>query len=96
MQGGGLAGKRRGRGGGGDEDDAGPASPPNNKPDSTYLIIRSGRGRASDYRKGDLWIVSNNPTFQAGLGPGQPGDRSRAPWAAVARSLWHGPNQDGK
>lgn len=88
-----LQGGKRGRGGGG-EGDADPTSPP--KPDSTYLIIRSGRGRASDYRKGDLWIVSNHPQFAAGLGAGQPGDRSRAPWVAVARSLWHGPNQDGK
>ena len=87
-----MACKRRGRGEGGEEED--PASPP--KADSTYLILRSGRGRASDYHKGDLWILSSHPKFQAGLGAGQPGDRTRVPWVAVACSLWHGPNQDGK
>ena len=44
-----------------------------------------------------MWVISSTPDFRpAGFAPGQPGDRSRAPWLAVARSLWHGPNQDGK
>lgn len=47
-------------------------------------------------RKDDLWVVSNTPQFQSGYPPGQVGDRARAPWVAIARSLWHGPNQDGK
>lgn len=47
-------------------------------------------------RKDDLWVLSSTPDFRSGFAPGQPGDRSRAPWLAVARSLWHGPNQDGK
>jgi hypothetical protein len=52
---------------------------------------------ACQCRKDDLWVLSNNAEFQGGgFAPGQAGDRSRAPWVAVARSLWHGPNQDGK
>ena len=43
-----------------------------------------------------MWFVSNHPLFQHGLAAGAVGDRTRAPWVAVARSLWHGPNQDGK
>jgi hypothetical protein len=66
------------------------------KPHNVYLIIKSGRVKSSEYRKGDVWVVSNHPLLQAGFSPGQAGDRTRAPWAAIARSLWHGPNQDGK
>lgn len=52
---------------------------------------------ACQCRKDDLWVLSNTAEFRGGgFAPGQPGDRSRAPWVAVARSLWHGPNQDGK
>lgn len=47
-------------------------------------------------RKDDLWVISSTPDFRSGFAPGQVGDRSRAPWCAVVRSLWHGPNQDGK
>jgi len=61
-----------------------------------YLILKSGRAKNVDYSKGDLWIVSNDPLMRSGFDPGQVGDRNRAPWVAVARSLWFGPNQDGK
>lgn len=41
-------------------------------------------------------MISSSPQFQSGLAAGQVGDKARAPWVAIARSLWHGPNQDGK
>ena len=28
--------------------------------------------------------------------PGAVGDRLAQPWVAVAKSLWHGPNQEGR
>lgn len=59
---------------------------------SLSLLLRPTR----THRKDDLWIISNSPDFRSGFAPGQVGDRSRAPWCAVVRSLWHGPNQDGK
>jgi AAA domain/Protein of unknown function (DUF2439) len=67
-----------------------------NKPENAYLILKSGRAKNVDYSKGDLWIVSNDPLMRSGFDPGQVGDRNRAPWVTVARSLWFGPNQDGK
>ncbi|KAL4457552.1 hypothetical protein ABPG75_012417 [Micractinium tetrahymenae] len=66
------------------------------KPDSVYLILKSGRQKSAEYRKDDLWVLSSTPDFRSGFAAGQLGDRSHAPWLAVARSLWHGPNQDGK
>jgi hypothetical protein len=94
---GGWKGKRGKRGsddeeggGGGEEEDAA------RKPDTFYLTLKSGRQRAAEYRRDDLWLLSSTPDFRPSLAPGQPGDRTRQPWTAVARSLWHGPNQDGK
>jgi hypothetical protein len=86
----------RGRGGGGSSDSDGDDGGAPAKPDSCYLVLKSGRLKSGEYHKGDVWVISNHPQLRSGLAAGQPGDRSRAPWAAVARSLWHGPNQDGK
>jgi hypothetical protein len=91
---GGRKKKRKGDSDDGD-DDASPASE-TTKPENVYLILKSGRVKNVDYSKGDLWIVSNDPLMRSGFAPGQVGDRNRAPWVAVARSLWFGPNQDGK
>ena len=76
--------------------DAGSSDFTTNKPENVYLILKSGRAKNVEYSKGDLWIVSNDPFMRSGFGPGQVGDRNRAPWVAVARSTWFGPNQDGK
>jgi hypothetical protein len=66
------------------------------KPENVYLILKSGRVKNVDYSKGDLWVLSNDPLMRSGFDPGQVGDRTKTPWVAVARSLWFGPNQDGK
>ncbi|KAG7669212.1 hypothetical protein Ndes2526B_g05511 [Nannochloris sp. 'desiccata'] len=66
------------------------------KPENVYLILKSGRAKNVEYSKGDLWIVSNDPFMRSGFDPGRVGDKNRAPWVGVARSLWFGPNQDGK
>ena len=76
-------------------DDEGPSDSAS-KPENVYLILKSGRVKNVDYSKGDLWILSNHPLMKSGFDPGQPGDRTKVPWVAVARSLWFGPNQDGK
>ncbi len=60
------------------------------------VTVAAARDALSACRRDDLWIISNNPEFSSGFAAGQLGDRSRAPWVAVVRSLWHGPNQDGK
>lgn len=44
----------------------------------------------------DLWVIGSDATFGGRLKPGAVGDRMNAPWAVIARSTWHGPNQDGK
>lgn len=87
-------GKDKGRHGNEDEREGGDGG--TTKAESVYLILKSGRMKASEYRRGDLWVVSNHPLLQSGWPAGIAGDNTRAPWTAVARSLWHGPNQDGK
>lgn len=67
-----------------------------NKPENIYLVLRSGRAKSTEYHQGDVWIISNDPMFRSGFDPGQLGDTTRAPWTSVVKSLWHGPNQDGK
>ena len=54
------------------------------------------RRKGSAYAKGDLWVLSTSPYLQPSLVLGEVGDRSRAPWVVVARSLWHGPDNQGK
>ena len=96
---GGFAGGRRRQKKGDYADLAAEAEDNNNgpvKPENVYLVLKSGRGKNVDYSKGDVWIISNDPFFKSGFDPGRPGDRSRVPWVAVVRSLWFGPNQDGK
>lgn len=49
-------------------------------------------------RRHDLWILGSHPHLSGPLQPAQ--DRqfgsSRSPWQAIARSLWHAPNREGK
>ncbi|KFM27096.1 Uncharacterized protein C4orf21 [Auxenochlorella protothecoides] len=64
---------------------------------SICLVLPKQRGPSSEYRRDDIWILSND----AWLGSraeraGRPMDRLHAPWVALARSLWHGPNQEGR
>lgn len=58
------------------------------KKEQVYLILGSSRGKASSYHKSDVWILSNSPTF--GFKKGQ------SVWTCFAKSVWHGPNKDGK
>ncbi|MEW5302806.1 MAG: hypothetical protein WDW36_005553 [Sanguina aurantia] len=63
-----------------------------------YLTIQNVRMSVKSFRRHDLWIVGSHPHLS---GPQQPGqDRqfgsSRSPWQAIARSLWHAPNREGK
>jgi hypothetical protein len=68
------------------------------KKKSMYHIdeSRSGRGPSSEYRRADLWFISNDPQLRQGAAPGQVADRTRMPWVCAVKSVWHGPNQDGK
>ena len=54
-----------------------------------------GRAGAPRYCKGDLWVLSNTARFEV-ASPTRVGDKTKAPFAAVARALWHGPDKDGK
>ena len=60
------------------------------KHESVYLHLGAHRLSASEYRKSDVWLLSNDPGF--GSGPIQ----KVTTWTCVVRSLWHGPNKDGK
>ena len=50
------------------------------------------------YRKGDLWVLANTARFEmcSTKSGSNVGDKTKAPFAAVARALWHGPDKDGK
>lgn len=58
------------------------------KREQVYLILGEFRGKASSYHKSDVWILSNSPTF--GFKKGQ------SVWTCFVKSVWHGPNKDGK
>ncbi|GLC60082.1 hypothetical protein PLESTB_001571200 [Pleodorina starrii] len=96
--------KKRGRGGGGggvdEEDDEADGGATRSVPKvSYYLIVPSVRSRLKNTRRHDLWIVSSHPLLQgSGLGPATAaaGGGASGGWRVICRSLWHGPDRDGK
>lgn len=60
------------------------------KSESVYLHLGPHRLAASEYHKSDVWLLSNEQGF--GSGPIQ----KLTTWTCIVRSLWHGPNKDGK
>lgn len=54
---------------------------------SYTLVIKENRGKSTDYHKDDLWILSNQPRLESS---------SPDSWIILCRSIWHGPNKDGK
>ncbi|KAG2430776.1 hypothetical protein HYH02_013615 [Chlamydomonas schloesseri] len=103
--GGGGAG-RKGWGKGGDSDgDDGDDGPSTSAPVkvSYYLIVPNVRNRVKHSRRHDLWVISSDPLLQGGglinsgggSSGGAPGTRPGG-WRAVCRSVWHGPDRDGK
>jgi len=63
------------------------------KPESVYLILGAHTLKASEYHKSDVWLLSNEPGFGGGS---VHKTSSSSTWTCVVRSLWHGPNKDGK
>ena len=54
----------------------------------SYFLKLSAAGereKATDYTKGDLWVLSSEATMDCGP----------QGWSAVVASLWHGPNPEG-
>ena len=49
------------------------------------LSAAGEREKATDYTKGDLWVLSSEATMDCGP----------QGWGAVVASLWHGPNPEG-
>ena len=81
---------------GGDCDEYGsPGSSGSNPRTWLFLEEKSERRGYKTYNKGDVWVISNNPHMQTAHANAI-GDRNKAPWAIVAQTLWHGPDQDGK
>lgn len=66
-------------------------------PPRSQLVLRlpEQRGRAAEYRKDDLWVLS--PLWDLGLGPGVAAcrDSTRA-WTLLAAASWHGPGPNGR
>ena len=60
------------------------------KKESVFLTLGSHRGKASEYHKSDLWVLSNDPTFFYRK------PAKATTWTCIVKSLWHGPNKDGK
>ena len=65
------------------------------KPESVYLILGAHTLKASEYHKSDVWLLSNEPGFGGGS-VHKTSSSSSSTWTCVVRSLWHGPNKDGK
>ncbi|KAG2493974.1 hypothetical protein HYH03_007901 [Edaphochlamys debaryana] len=95
--------KKRGKGGGDDDGEEGgdakaPAGP------RYYLTVPTARSRLKNTGKYDLWIISSDPLLRgSGLqGPsaaagGPRGGGGGGPgWRLAARSLWHGPDHEGR
>jgi len=74
---------------GGDEQAA--ASPP------SHFLTLGGVSAAQKvaFRKDDLWVVGSDLALEAPPAR-RPAERMAAPWVAIARSCWHGPNQEGR
>jgi hypothetical protein len=49
---------------------------------------------SSACHKDDLWVLSTDPGLVVETRPGT--DRLAAPWVALARAAWHGPNKEGR
>lgn len=64
--------------------------------DKVFLTLHSIRNKSNSYHKNDIWIVSNAPNFGLCCGHKAGTVHSKIPWVALLRSLWHGPNQDGR
>lgn len=60
-----------------------------------YLTVPNARGRLKTFRRHDLWVLGSESTLSLPP-PAAVFDRLRRPWLAVVRSLWHGPDRDGK
>lgn len=60
------------------------------KRESVFISLGSNKVKASEYHKSDLWVLSNDPAF------GRSKVKKGSTWTCVVKSLWHGPNKDGK
>eukprot|EP00873_Tetraselmis_striata_P003485 jgi/Tetstr1/423749/TSEL_014381.t2 len=69
------------------EDDM-PAGAPKKQ---VFLALKAGVRPSSHYRQDDLWFLCPN----AGYSQGAPASRA-SPKVIVARSMWHGPDRDGR
>eukprot|EP00803_Ostreobium_quekettii_P004976 evm.model.scf_25EXC.8 EVM.evm.TU.scf_25EXC.8 scf_25EXC:161927-169262(+) len=59
------------------------------------FLTLNGHDRKLNYRKSDMWVISPDPHFEAC--PEQAASAGPStPWVAICRSLWHGPNKEGK
>lgn len=66
------------------------------KEEKAFLILGASRMKSNGYHKNDVWILSNVPYFLYERQGFVSSTVSTKPWACLVRSLWHGPNQDGK
>eukprot|EP00890_Picochlorum_soloecismus_P000564 jgi/Picsp_1/1508/NSC_04986-R1_prematurely terminated mrna decay factor-like len=66
------------------------------KEEKAFLILGASRMKSNGYHKNDVWILSNVPYFLYVRQGFVSSTVSTKPWACLVRSLWHGPNQDGK
>ncbi|BDA40874.1 Protein ZGRF1 [Coccomyxa sp. Obi] len=60
-----------------------------------FLTLKSGLEKSAAYRKDDLWVLSTVPELSVPTQSG-PGDRLARPFVLMARSCWHGPNNEGR
>lgn len=84
----------------GEEDDADNNEPsssaaPSSPSSGTFLQLHSPKEHSSAYSKGDLFILSTSPDLSPRRA-GAVGDKLSAPWVAVAKANWHGPNAEGR
>ncbi|GAX81726.1 hypothetical protein CEUSTIGMA_g9154.t1 [Chlamydomonas eustigma] len=74
---------------------------------SYYLTVSTARNRLKTFRKHDIWVVSSSSDLHqaATMSAIAPSSDERTvrckrighkTWIAICRSLWHGPDRDGK
>ena len=66
------------------------------KEEKAFLVLGASRMKSNRYHKNDVWVLSNVPYFMYERQGFVSSTVSTKPWACLVRSLWHGPNQDGK
>ena len=62
-------------------------------PKRVFLTLEDSLERSSEYSRDDLWLLGSAPSLEEVPSKAREGCSE---WLIIARSLWHGPNNEGR